>query len=100
MRYTYPFAALSLASIASAGPCPFHQLHAAAAAGKLSARKAQTVDKMARDPTHIPALHPEAAALMKREATPVPHINAAPMLKERRLPITGGGLCKCPVNID
>ena len=100
MRLAYSFAALGLASSASAGPCPFHTLRDAAAAGKLSAREAQIVDKMARDPTYIPTLDPEAAALMKREAAPVPKVNAAPLLKERQLPIIGGGLRKCTMNMD
>ena len=99
MRLTYSFVTLGLASLASAGPCPFHKLRDAAAAGKLSAREAQIVDKMARDPSYIPALDPEAAALMKRTAAPVPEADAAPILNKRQLPIIGGGLCKCTIDM-
>lgn len=105
MRTASLFYALGLASLAVASPCPFHALQAAAAEGRLSAREADIVDKMARDPSYIPALDPEAAALIKRaaKAEPEPDANAGPedaspvearALLPRSLPIIGGGLGK------
>ena len=98
MRAISLFAALGLMGFAFAGPCPFHQLRDAAAAGQLSPREEEIVNKMARDPSYIPALDPEAASLMKRAASSEP--NASPdsakseVLEKRQLPIIGGGLCK------
>ena len=102
MRNISTLLALGCASLVTAGPCPFHNLQAAAAAGKLSAREAAIVDKMARDPAYIPALDPEATALMKRAAAPAPEANAAPQpgldsngkSKRQSLPVVGGGLCE------
>ena len=96
--------ALGFAGLVVAGPCPFHHLRDAAAAGQLQGREAKIVDKMARDPTYIPALDPEALALMKREAAPELKANVPNPVEERGLlpsilplptilPIIGGGLC-------
>ena len=100
MRTASLLYALGLVSLAVAGPCPFHALQEAAAEGRLNAREADIVDKMARDPSYIPALDPEAAALIKRaaKADPVPQANAAPEaarpVEARALPVVGGGLRK------
>lgn len=105
MRTASLLYALGLASLAVANPCPFHALQAAAAEGRLSAREAAIVDKMARDPSYIPAMDPEAAALIKRaaKADPEPEANAAPKdaspvkaraLLPSTLPVVGGGLRK------
>ena len=89
---------MSLVGLLVAGPCPFHQLQSAAAAGQLSPREEAIVNKMARDPSYIPALDPEVAALMKRAASPEPKAEAVPIksspMEKRQLPIIGGGLCK------
>ena len=42
------------------------------------ARDAAMVDKMARDPSYVPALDPEASALLKRAAAPEPEAKAEP----------------------
>lgn len=100
MRTASLLCTLGLAGLAVTGPCPFHALQEAAAEGRLSAREAVIVDKMARDPSYIPALDPEAAALIKRtaKADPEPEANAAPeaarAVEARALPIIGGGLRK------
>ena len=92
-------AACGLVSLVAAGPCPFHQLRDAAAAGLLSPREEAIVDRMAHDPAYIPALDPEAAALMKRGANPEPKAKApsvkskSTIVEKRQLPIIGGGLC-------
>ena len=86
-----------------AGLYPFHQHREAAAAGQLQGRDAEIVNKMARDPTYIPALDLEAVALMKRAAAPEPASEPAfkpnpvergllPTLLPTSLPIVGGGL--------
>ena len=58
---------------------------------------------MARDPSYIPALDPEAVTLVKRAAAPEPEAKVAlvqPNIVEERqtlpsiLPVIGGGLCK------
>ncbi|KAI9717961.1 MAG: hypothetical protein M1828_007053 [Chrysothrix sp. TS-e1954] len=103
MKVSQLIAAIGSAALVSATPCPFHNLQDAASAGKLSARDAAIVDKMARDPSYVPALDPEAAALMKRGAAPEPATKAAPKpnrVEERQLlpqlpsgfPDIGGGL--------
>ena len=97
MRVTSIVTGLSLVGFLVAGPCPFHQLQNAAAAGQLNPREEAIVNKMARDPSYIPALDPEAAGLMKRAASPEPKAKAAPIestrMGKRQLPIIGGGLC-------
>ena len=100
MRTVSILYALGLASLAVTGPCPFHALQEAAAEGRLSAREADIVNRMARDPSYIPALDPKAAALFKRTAKadpePVAHTvhEAASPLEARALPVVGGGLRK------
>ena len=97
MRATPILAAIGFAALVSAGPCPFHHLVDAAASGQLNPREEAIVNKMARDPSYIPALDPEAAALMKRAAKSEPKAEAGPVkaeaVEKRQLPIIGGGLC-------
>lgn len=103
-------AAVSYAGLAVSGPCPFQSIHGAAIAGNLHPHDAVIVNKMARDPTYIPALDPEVASLLKRTAAPGPEAEAAALhfveldAEEKRallssplnsgLPSIGGGLRK------
>lgn len=108
MRIGSALITLACGALVAAGPCPFHRLQDAASAGQLNAREAKFVEKMARDPSYIPALDPEAVALMKRSAAPEPEPEAKPApepatkpnkiadrgLLPSTLPIIGGGLCE------
>ena len=95
-------ATVGFASLVAAGPCPFHHLRDAAAAGNLGPREAAIVHKMARDPSYIPALDPD---LPKRAAEPEPRAQSGTFQPEAEavekrgllptgLPIIGGGLRK------
>ena len=114
MRTSFLLTALSLVTASIAGPCPFRSLQEAAAKGKLSERDKVLVERMARDPSYIPALAKGAPFHKAREISPE-HKETSPQgseLKprtepanvqdedenERRallplsLPIVGGGL--------
>ena len=104
MRKASLFAALGFVSLVGAGPCPFHQLRDTAVAGNLSSHETAIVERMARDPSFIPALDPEAAALMRRAAVPMPVVTKAAPVEPNAveepgpppsiLPKIGGSLCK------
>ncbi len=65
MRTTSVLATLGFAGLVLAGPCTFHQLRDAAAAGNLNTGEAAIGDRMSHDPSYSPALGPKAAVFMK-----------------------------------